>query len=105
MKRSILLFFLLLSVAGAVHASEGSLDRGKELFESEKLGTNGKSCNACHPGGRKLEWAAASYDDEKMTTLLNKCIANALKGKPLPPDSADMKSLILYIKTFGGPGR
>ncbi|WP_298269360.1 cytochrome C [Geobacter sp.] len=94
----------LLAGGTAAYAAEVSLDRGKELFESVKLGTNGKSCATCHPGGRKLEWAASSYGDEKLTSIVNRCIEKSLKGKPLDPDSDDMKSLVGYIKTFGGPG-
>jgi len=30
---------------------EGSSERGKKLFNSTKLSTNGQTCNSCHPGG------------------------------------------------------
>ena len=77
-------------------------DQGKLLFENVKLGTNGKSCVTCHPGGRKLEWAA-TFPEDKLADIINACITKALKGKPLAVDSADMNSLVLYIKTFGRP--
>lgn len=77
-------------------------DQGKLLFESVKLGTNGKSCSTCHPGGRKLEWAS-TFSEDKLADITNTCIINSLKGKPLAVDSAEMKSLVRYIKTFGGP--
>lgn len=77
-------------------------DQGKMLFESVKLGTNGKSCATCHPGGKKLEWAA-TFPDDRLTDMTNTCISNALKGKPLDENSAEMKNLIRYIKTFAGP--
>jgi len=105
MKKILLLAATLATVAIPALAEEITTDRGRELFESERLGTNKKSCATCHPGGRKLEWAAASYDESKMTGIVNRCIQQSLKGKPLDPDSAEMKSLLLYIKTFGGAGR
>ena len=77
-------------------------DQGKTLFESVKLGTNGKSCATCHPGGRKLEWAT-TYPEDKLVNIINTCITKSLKGKPLAVDSAEMKSLVRYIKTFAGP--
>lgn len=84
------------------YGEEAPADQGKLLFESVKLGTNGKSCATCHPGGKKLEWAA-TFPDDKLAEMTNTCISNALKGKPLDADSAEIKSLIRYIKTFAGP--
>ncbi|BDV43245.1 cytochrome c [Geotalea uraniireducens] len=93
-----------LLIAQFAVAEEASLERGKALFENTKLGNNGKSCATCHPGGKKLEWAATSYDDAKLVSIINRCIKGSLKGEPLDPESIDMKSLAMYIKTFSGPG-
>ncbi len=96
------LAILLGFMAGTVRASEVSTqERGRELFESEKLGTTGKSCATCHPGGKKLEWAA-TYEEEKLAGIVNKCIKGPLKGKQLDPASPEMKSLIAYIKSLAG---
>jgi len=76
-----------------------SLEKGRELFTSEKLGTAGRSCATCHPGGNKLE-NAAGYDEADLSEIINRCIAGPLKGKPLDPGSADMKSLVLYIRSL-----
>lgn len=95
----------LMIVAGASSlwaAEKVSVDRGMELFESTRLGKSGKSCASCHPGGRRLEWAA-TFEDEKIAQMINVCIQKALQGKPLPVDSDDMKSFVLYLKTFAGP--
>lgn len=105
MKNRFLLAAFLMSVAVVAQAADGpTLERGRELFGSTKLGTNGKSCASCHPGGRKLEWAA-TFDDEKLVGITNKCIEKALKGTPLDPAGTDMQSLIMYMKTFAGPGK
>lgn len=103
MRKWILLAVLTLSSALAWGASDDSnTTKGKMLFESSKLGTNGKSCLTCHPGGRKLEWPA-TYPEEKLTEVINTCITKALKGKALGADSAEMKDLLRYIRTFAGP--
>ena len=89
----------------STHADQGDVthaDQGKMLFENVKLGTNGKSCATCHPGGRKLEWAA-TFPEDKLANIINTCITKSLKGKPLAVDSAEMKSLVRYIKTFAAP--
>lgn len=112
MQKRLILAALMMTVATVAQAADGpSLERGKELFESTKLGFDnnkvgptGKSCASCHPGGRKLEWAA-TYDDAKLVGIINTCVSKALKGKPLDPAGNDMQSLVIYIKTFAGPGR
>ncbi|QEM70195.1 cytochrome C [Geobacter sp. FeAm09] len=76
-----------------------SPERGKELFNSVALGTNGKSCASCHPGGKGLEKSAAS-DPEKLAKVVNRCIVKALKGKALPSKSPDLASLVSYLKTI-----
>ena len=60
---------LVALVAQAVAADQPSVARGKELFESTRLGTSGKSCAGCHPGGKMLE-AAAGYDPQRLIRRL-----------------------------------
>jgi cytochrome c peroxidase len=88
----------------ALAADAPSLERGKELFNSTKLGTSGKSCATCHPEGKRLN-QAATYKEGELGEIINQCIKNPLKGAPLEVTSGDMKSLIIYIKTFAGPGK
>ena len=90
--------------SGAWGADLPSLERGRQLFASEKLGTSGKSCATCHPGGKKLEGVGASADEE-LAAIINRCIAGPLKGKKLDPESVDMKSLVLYLKSLAGTGK
>lgn len=87
----------------ALAADGPSMERGKELFHSTKLGSNGKSCATCHRDGKNLE-RAATYDEGQLAETINQCIENPLKGHALDPASRDMKSLIIYIKTFAKPG-
>lgn len=92
------------AVAVAVAADGASVERGKELFSSAKLGTSGKSCATCHPDGKNLE-SAAAYDEAQLAEIVNQCIKKPLKGNALDPGSTEMKSLIMYLRTFARPGR
>lgn len=95
---------VLISVGGAWAAGPPSLESGQQLFESAKLGTSGKSCSSCHQGGKDLKGIETS-SDEQLAATINRCIAGALKGKRLDPESSDMKSLVLYLKSFAGTGK
>jgi cytochrome c len=101
MKRMIIMFVALGALTTAALAAD-PLARGKELFNSKQLGTNGKSCASCHPGGEQLEEAGA-YNETQLVKIVNQCIQKSLAGKALPDDSADMKALIAYIRTFSKP--
>jgi mono/diheme cytochrome c family protein len=81
-----------------------SLEMGKQLFGSEKLGTSGRSCATCHQGGSKLKGAAAS-SDEDLAEIINRCIAGPLKGKEIDTGSTEMKSLVLYVKSLAAAGK
>jgi hypothetical protein len=92
------------TVTGAVGADLPSFERGGKLFASTALGTSGKSCATCHPDGTRLGGVSA-LSDEELTDTINGCIAGPLKGVRLDPESADMKSLLLYLRSFSGTGR
>ena len=77
---------------------------GKDLFHSTGLGTNGKSCDSCHPGGRGLEgvsakssWSAGGADFDSMEGAINACVKGALKGPSLSENSYQTKALALYL--------
>ena len=103
MKRVTIAVILVLASAFGVGivsaASQGaSIDKGKALFNDPKLGTNGKTCNTCHPNGKGLEKAGEKSDLEG---IINGCITIPLKGKALDPKSVEMQSLVLYVKSLG----
>ena len=81
-----------------------SLEKGKQLFNSEKLGTSGKSCASCHPADSKFR-SAATEDDQELADIINRCIAGPLKGVRLDPDGTAMKSLMLYLKSRAGTAK
>jgi len=102
--KQLLLTLILIAASSLALADSGvSRARGKELFTSPQLGTNGRSCNSCHPDGKKLEKAAA-YDEGNLGEIINQCIKGPLKGKSLDPNSDEMKSLILYITLLASRG-
>ena len=91
-------------LASRALASDPSIERGKELFNSKLLGTNERSCATCHQDGRGLE-KAATYDEAVLKDIVNQCIKRSLDGKAIDPASSDMKSLILYIRSFASTGK
>ena len=98
MKKWIIPAALLFGGTAALGAADEAA-RGKTLFESSRLGTNGKSCAVCHPGGKGIEVPTAMPDDE-LAAAVNTCVTKALKGKDLDPDSPEMKELLRYIRTL-----
>ena len=104
MKPSIVVFALgAVLLAGAAPAKPPgvSAGRGKALFESTKLGTNGKSCATCHAGGKRFAEVAETPDDE-LAEYVNSCIEAMLAGKPLPAGSDDLRALVLHVRSLAG---
>ena len=77
----------------------GDAAKGKALFNDPKLGngTAGVSCNTCHPNGKGLEKAG---DRQDLAKIINACIVQTNKGKPLDPNSAEIADLSAYIKSL-----
>lgn len=95
---------VLLNICGAWGAETPTLERGRQLFTSKELGTSGMSCASCHPDGKGLK-GIETAGDEQLTDTVNTCIAGPLKGIQLRQESSDMKSLLLYLKSFAGSNR
>jgi len=103
---------------------------GKALYNDTSLGTNGQSCNSCHPGGGttggeahvnkkmghgpydlpipSLIGASARFpkykipNDEVVTLaqMDNNCIRMFLNGKRLPLNSPESFYLATYVSSF-----
>ncbi|BCR04840.1 c-type cytochrome [Desulfuromonas versatilis] len=103
MKKSILLSAaMLLAAASWSWAVESpNVELGKKLYEWQGLGSNGKSCSSCHPGGKGLEEISA-YDDGMLMEMINFCIRDALKGEMLAPQSQELESMLLYLRSLPG---
>lgn len=99
---------LPLSVALAMQ-DRPSVEKGKALFNDPKLGTNGQTCNTCHPdgdnlkqAGTKKEWSAGGKTHATLESAINTCIEMAIKGTKVDNNSGTMESLVMYIKSLGG---
>lgn len=100
MKRWIAAGVLLPLAAGMATATEGpTVAIGEVLFTSTTLGSNGKSCSSCHPGGKGLAEIGA-YDDATLKEMINFCIRDALAGRMFAPESQEIESMLLYLRTL-----
>ena len=80
-----------------------TIDDGYKLFHSSELGTNGISCDMCHPDASNTH--PESYPKFQtqlkkvalLRDMVNWCIENPLEGKKLADDDEKMKSIEAYI--------
>ncbi|MDP2681476.1 MAG: cytochrome C peroxidase [Deltaproteobacteria bacterium] len=77
---------------------------GEKLWNDTKLGTSGAACALCHPGGKGLKKAPfpkyLKMPDDILTLdqMINFCMENPMKGKPLSWNSIKMTALAAYIQ-------
>ncbi len=80
-----------------------TIDEGYKLFHSPELGTNGISCDMCHPDASNThpETYPKFQTQLKRIALLrdmiNWCIENPMEGPRLSDDDEKMKALEAYI--------
>jgi thiosulfate dehydrogenase len=79
------------------------VEKGRELWVSADLGTNGVACAQCHPNAanthpetypkfqQQLGKVAALRD------MINWCLMNPLEGAPLDLDDPDMIAMEAYV--------
>jgi cytochrome c553 len=97
---TIVLFVVVsFSLMSTLALAAGSAEKGKTLFSDPKFGggTTGMSCNSCHPDGKGVEKAA---DRKDLKMIVNTCIKNALKGKGIDPNSAEMADVVAYLQSL-----
>lgn len=74
-----------------------------KLWGSAALGTSGASCGTCHPDGAGLKkepfprFINMTGDIVTMDQMINFCMMNPMKGKPLKWNSKEMTALAGYI--------
>ncbi len=93
-----------------------AVERGKALFNDPELGTSGMTCSSCHTAGgtkpgKMGEMTIKPFDslNEKypayfmmakrvmtLSQVINWCIMNPLKGKPLSWDDQRLADLTAY---------
>lgn len=100
MNKSIIFVSMFLFIGAQVCANEApSLSLGKTLFESEELGTRGKSCQTCHHQGKGLDMVG-DFNDAELKDIINACLRDALGGKLISVESQEMEALHSYVRTF-----
>ncbi|HEX9970732.1 MAG TPA: hypothetical protein VGD14_01555, partial [bacterium] len=83
-----------------------ALARGKEMWFDSELGSNGRSCESCHPGGEMTR--AENYPRYKhilhtMATISmthNFAVVNESKGNPWELGSYDANALALFVTSM-----
>ena len=109
--RMIVMSLLVVGLTASIGFAAGNVEKGRAMFNDPKLGTNGSTCNTCHPDGKglekagepgKKEWRTPGGAQKSLEDAVNICITMALKGKALDKKSQGMQDLVAYIKSLGG---
>ena len=79
------------------------VQKGRDLWTSPQLGTNGVACAQCHPNGANTHPETYPKFQQQLgrvialREMINWCIQQPLEGKPLALDSKDMVALEAYV--------
>jgi thiosulfate dehydrogenase len=77
--------------------------KGRELWTSAALGTNGVACAQCHPNAANTHPETYPKFQQQLgrvialREMINWCIQQPLEGKPLPLDDPRMVAMEAYI--------
>jgi thiosulfate dehydrogenase len=77
--------------------------KGRELWTSPTLGTNGVACAQCHPNAANTHPETYPKFQQQLgrvialREMINWCIQQPLEGKPLPLDDPKMVAMEAYI--------
>lgn len=78
-------------------------EMSEKLWGDTKLGKSGLSCSTCHADGKGLKkepfpkFINMAGDIVTMDQMINFCMTNPMKGKPLAWNSQEMTALASYI--------
>jgi thiosulfate dehydrogenase len=79
------------------------VQKGRELWVSADLGTNGVACAQCHPNGANTHpetYPKFQQQLGRVATLremINWCLQNPLEGTPIPHDDPKMVAIESYL--------
>jgi cytochrome c len=82
---------------------EAVAKKGRELWTSGALGTNGVACAQCHPNAANThpetypKFQKQLGKVAQLWEMVNWCIRNPLQGQPLAADDPKMTALVSYI--------
>ncbi len=77
--------------------------KGRELWTSGAVGTNGVACAQCHPNAANThpetypKFQKQLGKVAQLWEMVNWCIRNPLQGQPLAADDPRMTALVSYI--------
>src|SRR3989344_174557 len=78
---------------------------GEKLWNDTKLGTSGMACATCHSGGKGLKKALfpkylkMPNDILTLDQMINFCMKNPMKGKPLQWNSKEITAIAAYAQS------
>jgi cytochrome c len=79
------------------------VQKGRQLWTSPDLGTNGVACAQCHPNGANTHPETYPKFQQQLgrvitlREMINWCIRQPLKGEPLALDDPKMIALEAYV--------
>ena len=79
------------------------VQKGRKLWASPELGTNGVACAQCHPNAANTHPETYPKFQKQLgrvialSEMINWCILNPLEGKPLALDDPRMVAMEAYI--------
>jgi cytochrome c len=79
------------------------VEKGRSLWTSAELGTNGVACAQCHPNAANTHPETYPKFQQQLgkviavRDMINWCIMNPLEGKPLALDDPRMVAMEAYI--------
>jgi thiosulfate dehydrogenase len=79
------------------------VEKGRELWVSADLGTNGVACAQCHPNAANTHPETYPKFQQQLgrvialRDMINWCLMNPLEGEPLELDSAEMVAIEAYV--------
>jgi thiosulfate dehydrogenase len=79
------------------------VNKGRELWVSPSLGTNGVACAQCHPNAANTHPETYPKFQQQLgrvvalREMINWCLQNPLEGAPLTLDDPDMIAIEAYI--------
>ncbi len=77
--------------------------RGRELWTSPDLGTNGVACAQCHPNAANTHPETYPKFQQQLgrvaplRDMINWCLMNPLEGEPLELDDPDLVAIETYV--------
>ena len=79
------------------------VDKGRQLWVSGELGTNGVACAQCHPNAANTHPETYPKFQQQLgkvialREMINWCLMNPLEGAPLELDDPDMVAIESYV--------